>query len=114
VSVGGHPLPILLRADGRTRRFGLGGMLLGVFPGPELFEDSTTLDPGDSIVPFTDGVIDDRTAPDGAEAELRTVLQAHAGRTAEEIIGAVRELVLRRAERRAPDDAAVVVVRVRR
>jgi GAF domain-containing protein len=114
VSVGGHPLPILVRADGTLREIGLPGMLLGVFHGPELYEDIQRLEPGDSVVLFTDGVVDERASSGGPDRELREVLRAHAGDTAAEMVDAIRSLVLERTAERPPDDAAFVVVRVRR
>jgi GAF domain-containing protein len=114
VSVGGHPLPILVRADGSLREIGIGGTLLGVFHGPELYEDRERLEPGDSVVLFTDGVVDERASGGGPDRGLRDVLRANAGRTAGEIVEAIRALVLERTAGGAKDDAAFVVVRVRR
>jgi phosphoserine phosphatase RsbU/P len=52
----GHPLPLVLRANGNLTKIESEGGLLGVFP-DERFADATfTLDPGDRLVLFTDGV----------------------------------------------------------
>ena len=58
LSVAGHPLPTVLRADGRIEVVGEPGTLLGVLPGVELVETIVDLAPGDSIVLLTDGVLD--------------------------------------------------------
>jgi PAS domain S-box-containing protein len=58
VASGGHPLPLVLRADGRVDAVGTPGSLLGIMPDPQLSDDSVRLDPGDAIVLYTDGVTD--------------------------------------------------------
>jgi sigma-B regulation protein RsbU (phosphoserine phosphatase) len=53
---GGHPNPIILRADGAVEIPQVDGCLLGIFPN-ELFPDCTLhLSPGDRIFLFTDGI----------------------------------------------------------
>ena len=64
----GHPLPMLLRADGTSEEIGGDGALLGVLP-DEVFEPVTVdLSPGDKLVLFTDGVetafVEPGAAPD--------------------------------------------------
>ena len=43
---GGHPLPLLLRADGSVEQVGATGTLLGVVPDPDLEDRAVTLGPG--------------------------------------------------------------------
>jgi PAS domain S-box-containing protein len=114
VSIGGHPAPLLVRADGSLREIGVPGMLLGVVADPELHEETETLEPGDAIVLFTDGVPDERASKGGPDPRFRALLREHAGRPAAEIVDAVRSMVLDRTAASPADDAAVVVVRVRR
>ncbi len=52
----GHEPPILLRADGRVERVRIGGLILGMLPGQSYAEHSLTLEPGDLMVLYTDGV----------------------------------------------------------
>jgi sigma-B regulation protein RsbU (phosphoserine phosphatase) len=53
---GGHPNPIVLRADGGMQCLQTDGSLLGIFP-DELFPEATVqLAPGDRLFLFTDGV----------------------------------------------------------
>ncbi len=54
----GHPLPTVLRADGRTGAVGMPGTLLGVLPSLDLVDSVVELAPGDSLVLITDGVHD--------------------------------------------------------
>ena len=45
VAAGGHPLPLILRADGRVETVGLPGTLLGILPDPEIRPQELTLRP---------------------------------------------------------------------
>lgn len=54
----GHPLPTLLRADGTVSCAGTPGSLLGVFPDVALTDTRVELEPGDTLVLTTDGVLD--------------------------------------------------------
>jgi serine phosphatase RsbU (regulator of sigma subunit) len=52
----GHPLPILLKADGHTEPLNPDGCLLGIFEGERFAEHTCTLGLGDRLVVYTDGV----------------------------------------------------------
>ena len=54
----GHNAPILRRADGTLERFDKGGVPLGILPDARFECGSTVIAPGDSIVIFTDGVVE--------------------------------------------------------
>jgi serine phosphatase RsbU (regulator of sigma subunit) len=56
VSCGGHPLPIVVRADGTTEHAGVPGTLLGLIEHPELTDTPAELRSGDTIVLYTDGL----------------------------------------------------------
>src|SRR5205823_1726090 len=62
-SNGGHPLPLLMRADGSTGPIGHSGTLLGVVSDPGLSDETIEIAPGDGLVLYTDGVTEAR-APD--------------------------------------------------
>ena len=54
---GGHDAPLLVRADGSSELLSLtGGIALGVLPGFEYQQTTYQLEPGDTIVLYTDGV----------------------------------------------------------
>ena len=54
---GGHNNPLLVHADGTSEELShTGGVALGVMPGLEYAESSITLDAGDTLVLYTDGV----------------------------------------------------------
>ena len=54
----GHFSPILLRADGRTDLLDKGGPLLGALEGAEFQSGELTLEPGDTLVAYSDGVLE--------------------------------------------------------
>jgi serine phosphatase RsbU (regulator of sigma subunit) len=54
----GHFPPILLRADGRTDLLERGGPLLGAIEGAEFDSGELILEPGDTLVAYSDGVLE--------------------------------------------------------
>lgn len=111
---GGHPAPILLEAGGGIRFIGEPGRAIGVFEDPMLTEQETRLAPGDTLVLYTDGVIEAR-APDGAffgEERLLCLLRSCAGLDAPAIAGRIESAVLDFQENGSRDDVAVLVLRV--
>jgi sigma-B regulation protein RsbU (phosphoserine phosphatase) len=65
-SSAGHNPPLIVRADGRTEQLTARGIALGVLPDIKLQENQVTLNPGDLLVAYTDGVTEairwDKTA----------------------------------------------------
>jgi PAS domain S-box-containing protein len=113
VSSGGHPLPMLLHADGTVEAIGVPGTLLGVLPDPNLEDRSLSLSPGDAIVFYTDGVIEGRGAnvPFDEDA-LRELLAECAGAGADAIAARVEDAAFAAQEGNPRDDIAVLVLRV--
>jgi PAS domain S-box-containing protein len=62
LSVGGHPLPMLVRPDGTVREVGTPGTALGIAAVPRLVDREVELEPGDKLVFVTDGVIEGHAA----------------------------------------------------
>jgi len=54
----GHNPPLLLRADGSIERLAEGGMVLGIFAGACFEQKTTRFDPGDTLVLYSDGVVE--------------------------------------------------------
>ncbi len=112
---GGHPLPLLLRRDGRVDAVGAGGTLLGVIDRPVLPDAEVDLHEGDSLVLYTDGVIEVRAGGKeifGAE-ELSTLLADSAGLSPDELLGRIQQKVLHESRGRPQDDVALLGLRVR-
>ena len=113
VATGGHPLPILVRADGRVASFGHPGALLGVMDTPPIGQAVTTLGAGDMLVLYTDGVIEASRADDAFGPDrLAALLAGCAGRDAPSVAASVEAEVLRVQHGRVRDDVAVLVARV--
>jgi serine phosphatase RsbU (regulator of sigma subunit) len=74
----GHFPPILLRADGRTDLLDKGGPLLGALEGTEFESGELMLEPGDTLVAYSDGVLECRdTAGEefGLDRLMRSLLE---------------------------------------
>ncbi len=52
----GHNPPLLVRTTGEIERLEPDGLILGVFPGARYRQSEATLEPGDLLVAFSDGV----------------------------------------------------------
>jgi serine phosphatase RsbU (regulator of sigma subunit) len=75
----GHFPPILLRADGQTDLLQEGGPLLGALEGAEFQSGEQMLEPGDTLVAYSDGVLECRdTAGEefGLERLMASIAQA--------------------------------------
>ena len=84
VACGGHPLPVLVRADRSSEEVGEPGTLLGLVERPELQDRSAELRAGDTLVLYTDGLTEAQApkrvwSPD----ELAEAARAAAGGTVE-------------------------------
>jgi PAS domain S-box-containing protein len=109
----GHPLPILLGADGSVRTIGRPGTLIGIFPDPELADDVVDLVPGDTVVLYTDGVIDEREEGQVFGRErLEGLLASCAGMDAESVALTIEDAVISFRSRPPRDDIAILVVKV--
>jgi serine phosphatase RsbU (regulator of sigma subunit) len=72
----GHPNQLLIKADGQSQELATMGFLLGMMADMDYEEKSLVLDPGDTLVLFTDGVFESpNEAGDlfGREGILRSV-----------------------------------------
>ena len=112
LSIGGHPLPVLLRADGSAAPVGKAGTLLGVHDSPRLADTDIDLAPGDAIVMVTDGVQDSRM-PDGrlGEARLVELVRGCRGMSAAQIAARIEDAVAQAPVIGPGDDVAVLVLR---
>jgi PAS domain-containing protein len=105
----GHLPPVLVR-EGRAEQLPLPeGLLLGADPDASYAEEVTGLRPGDTLLLFTDGLIERRDEP--IDDALGALVRA-ASRTVGDI-GAYADHLLGQAASNTGDDACLVAVRVR-
>ncbi len=110
---GGHNAPFLVRADG-VQRLEKGGMILGMFEFAPYEEDAVRLQPGDTVVVFSDGVSEAaNTAGDEfGDERIQAFLESHRGAAPAELrdglVARVREFA---GEAPQGDDITVLVVR---
>ena len=114
VARGGHPAPLLLRADGSIEVIEPPGKALGVFPDPELGDLTVRLAAGDAAVFYTDGIIEARGPDDSffGEERLLNILGSCAGLEAPSLAEKLRNVVMEFGEGPQRDDLAVLVLRV--
>jgi serine phosphatase RsbU (regulator of sigma subunit) len=93
---------------------GTPGALLGIFADPDLSDRAVDLGPGDTLVLFTDGVIEERVpgAIFGRE-RLESIVRSSAGMDAAAMAQAIEQAVLSFRPDPPRDDMAVLVLRVR-
>jgi PAS domain S-box-containing protein len=110
---GGHPLPLLVRADGDVDVLGEPGTLLGVVPDPALYDVAVDLAPGDTLVLYTDGVTE-AGAPHNllTPEELAQLAARCRGDGAAEIVACLEAAAVEASSGAPHDDIAIVAVRV--
>lgn len=102
----GHGLSFVARADGSTKRLTSLDLPLGVAFDDDWGRNRLTLEPGDQLVTFSDGVLD---LFDGTLDSLDRVAElAHSVGSAQDLVDAVQRLATRSG---APDDVTIVAVR---
>lgn len=117
IAAAGHPLPMLLRSHGGAEEVGRRGPLLAGFEGASYDPDPTHLAAGDSLVLYTDGVIEAGAREGASRGEgldagrLSRMLGACAGLDAEAIATRIEQAVVQAEGGNPRDDAAIVVLR---
>jgi sigma-B regulation protein RsbU (phosphoserine phosphatase) len=117
VSCAGHDSALLRRADGRIQTLGRHGLVLGWRPRPILRDQRTILRPGDSLVLFTDGVTEGRSAETrelfGPERLHEVIAGTDAG-SAEQLAAAIDDAVTAFTGGHLSDDTAVLTLHIPR
>jgi sigma-B regulation protein RsbU (phosphoserine phosphatase) len=110
----GHNPPLLLRGGGGRDMLRPGGSALGLFAGERFKTGTASLERGDSLVLYTDGVVEpeNERAAEFGEERLEAAIRAVAGRPASEALRSVIEATQAFSGRdRYDDDFTLVVVR---
>jgi serine phosphatase RsbU (regulator of sigma subunit) len=116
----GHPPPLLIRGGRRTRPLELSSVPpLGIeLPGPAPVISTESLEPGDLLLFYTDGLVEAR-APDGELFTLDALSrfiehEVAAGQTAPETLRRIRQAVIGRERALLRDDATALLLEWRR
>ncbi|WP_433796267.1 PP2C family protein-serine/threonine phosphatase [Actinoplanes sp. CA-252034] len=117
IASGGHPEPLVLRADGTAHHHRTRGRLVGVFPDSAYTNTVLTLRGGDTLLLYTDGITEARTG-DAQSADHRFGIDAVARLAgtiapadATTVIGAFTDLLDAFGDG-LDDDAAVMAISV--
>ena len=113
LTLGGHPAPLVLRAGGEVEAVGHPGALLGVVAAPELHEVEARMEPGDTLLLYTDGATEAKTRRGRLGADgLARILGRCAGQSAMEVVANVENGIALRREGDEGDDLALLAVRL--
>ena len=110
----GHNPPLLVRSGGSVEQLEGGGMILGILPMSQYQEFRVTMNSGDILVMYTDGVTEavDSQDEDFGEARLSELVAGLKDRAAHYIVNAIHAEVTKYTEGAPPaDDITVVVIK---
>lgn len=112
---GGHPPPLRLRPDGTVEPLGRPGLLLGIAPAPPLPVSRVDLEPEDTLVFYTDGVIEARISTElFGEERLAQLVGTCRGLDVGEIADRIERAAVEFQEGNVRDDIAILVLRIRK
>jgi phosphoserine phosphatase RsbU/P len=108
----GHNAPLLL-GNGRCQRLEQGGMPIGMFPATEFDTGAACLNPGETLVLYSDGITEAASASreEFGELRLKEVVQAHCGQPLPEIQAHVLQAVRDWSGSTPEDDMTLMFVR---
>ena len=111
IASAGHPLPFLRRRNGETTAVGATGELIGVFEHIESPPTTVEIARGDSLVLYTDGIVE-RHGEAGwfGEERLSEIIACSSG-TPEELVRTIVDAAENFAPDAARDDIAVLAIR---
>ncbi len=111
----GHNPPILLGADGSASELNSSGAILGKFPKWQYAQTSLNLNNGDTLLLFTDGVVeacDGQNEPFG-EQRLMQIGQKFSGQNAAGLQATLLNAVRSHCGEKFQDDATMIVLQVK-
>ncbi|HWB16401.1 MAG TPA: SpoIIE family protein phosphatase [Vicinamibacterales bacterium] len=108
----GHNPPALVRADGRVDRFDRTGLVLGVTADWAYTSGTTTIDPGDRLVFFTDGITEATSSSDEEFGDERLVdtIRRHRAEPADALARTLSDVVSTWTGGTFQDDATLIVL----
>lgn len=118
ICAAGHPPALILRADGLVRDIGPIGTLLGIVSDVRLTETRFRLEPGDTLLLYTDGATEARRPrgpserPFFGDEALARALADCRGRSAQAIIRHLGMILAEHTAHWASDDTALLALRI--
>jgi PAS domain S-box-containing protein len=114
IACGGHPAPVVRRRDETVELTGVHGPLLGLpLRSFKVRQETLTLEPGDTIVMYTDGVVEAHHPGQELFGERRlTETVARAGQSVDEVADDIVAAVRMYSASEPRDDLAVLVARI--
>ncbi|MDX3188026.1 PP2C family protein-serine/threonine phosphatase [Streptomyces sp. MN03-5084-2B] len=114
VTCAGHPPPLVVRADGRVEEADSRGTLIGVLPEIESSSADLTLQPGETCLLYTDGIVEAKGGPLGdamfGEERLKQAVTECANMPADAVVERVQMLAAQWIGRGTHDDMAALAI----
>ncbi|MFI9009074.1 PP2C family protein-serine/threonine phosphatase [Actinosynnema sp. NPDC053489] len=114
MAAGGHPAPLVLRADGHVDEVAVHGGIVGVLPEVRFQQTTVTLAPGDTLLLYSDGLTEARKHGDRQElfgdVRLKAALADCAGLSADAVAEHLRRVVFDWLGPAEHDDLTLLVV----
>jgi serine phosphatase RsbU (regulator of sigma subunit) len=112
IASAGHPAPLIVRDDGRIREIGTPGPILGAWTGRIPADRAVPVAADETLLLYTDGVIDTLGDQERFGAErLRQLLAGHAGRMPDELLSELEAGLDRFQVGSQADDTAALALR---
>ena len=111
LSLGGHPQPLLRRADSHVEAVGTRGTVLGMID-PSLVASTVDLGPGDTLVFYTDGLTNAPADQAVSVEELTSLLELEGDQPIEQLADSIRALKHHRRPLGSGDDTALLIIRL--
>ena len=111
LSVGGHPPPLIRRADGTAEMLEEHGPVLGIMRDPRFPQIEVEMGPDDTLLLYTDGLIEHNPRIDDEHA-LARLLESLSSASAEELLSELETAALGNPRRQPRDDVAMLMLRV--
>jgi sigma-B regulation protein RsbU (phosphoserine phosphatase) len=109
----GHNPPVLVRANGTASELNAAGAVLGQFPDWVYEQSDLQLQPGDTLMMFTDGLVEacDQDNEPFGEERLIEIAREHRGSGAEALKGRLMQAASEHCAGHFQDDASMIVLR---
>ena len=111
----GHNPPLLLRANGKLEKLCATATVLGMFRDWNCVIEQASLEPGDTLLVYTDGITEAPGAngEEFGEARLEKILRAHQRDPVNELLGSILDAVQKFSGAEQADDLTLFIARSR-